>query len=363
MQQQYLKYLLIVFIFINCSSSEDNSTNTTILPSEESMYFPPINSTNWEEKSMEDLGWNSQNYTQLKDFLETSNTEAFMILHNGKIVVEEYLNGFTATQRHTWNSAAKTLTASMVGIAQNDNFLNIEDSSQQYLGTNWSSLTDAQEKEITIKNHLTMTTGLDYEVARPFCTEPNDLVYKDTPNSFWYYHNAPYTLLQSIVANATQQNFDTYFNTKLQNQIGMTGVWVNFGCNRLYLSDARSMARFGLLCLNVGKWNTNEIIPNTYFNNMTSTSQNLNAGYGYLWWLNGKENYKIPQSSATFQGKLIPNAPNDLIAGLGKNDQKLYVVPSKKLVIIRFGDASSSSILGPSGYDNELWEKINDVIN
>lgn len=132
------------------------------------MYFPPTNSSNWEEKSMEDLGWNSQNYIQLKNFLETSNTEAFMILHNGKIVVEEYLNGFTATQRHTWNSAAKTLTATMVGIAQNDNFLNIDDSSQQYLGTNWSSLTDAQEKEITIKNHLTMTTGLDYDVARPF---------------------------------------------------------------------------------------------------------------------------------------------------------------------------------------------------
>ena len=96
---------------------------------------------------------------------------------------------------------------------------------------------------------------------------------------------------------------------------------------------------------------------------MVSTSQNLNKAYGYLWWLNGKESFRIPLSTEEFPGVLIPNAPNDLIAGLGLNDQKLYVVPSQNLVIIRMGDDAGDAQAGPSSFDNLLWEKINAVIN
>ncbi len=60
-----------------------------------------------------------------------------------------------------------------------------------------------------------------------------------------------------------------------------------------------------------------------------------------------------------FSGALIPNAPEDLIAGLGKNDQKLYIVPSQGLVIVRMGDIAGKTTLGPSSFDNELWAKIN----
>jgi hypothetical protein len=109
----------------------------------------------------------------------------------------------------------------------------------------------------------------------------------------------------------------------------------------------------------------NEVIlsDTDYFNEMTNTSQNLNKAYGYLWWLNGKSSYRLPGSEVEYQDTLIPNAPNDLIAGLGKNDQKLYVVPSKGLVIVRMGDNANDSVFGPSGFDNQLWEKINALIN
>lgn len=349
-------------LLINCSSDNDENDVIDDIQTDE-MYFPPINSDVWETISMNDLGWNTNNIQQLRDFLINSNTEAFLILYNGKIAFEEYFNGFTATQNHTWNSAGKTLTAAMVGIAEQEDFLNIDDTSQQYLGQHWSSLTDAQEQQIRVKNHLTMTTGLDYEVDNLFSTDPSDLIYRDNPNSFWYYHNAPYTLLQSIVSRAINRDFDNYFNEKLRSKIGMNGFWFQVGFNRLYISTARSMARFGLLNLNRGNWDGTQIINQNYVDAMTSTSQNLNEAYGYLWWLNGKESFKLPATTATFQGKLIPNAPDDLFAGLGKNDQKLYVAPSKKLVIVRFGDASGSPLLGPSGYDNELWEKLNLVIN
>ena len=96
---------------------------------------------------------------------------------------------------------------------------------------------------------------------------------------------------------------------------------------------------------------------------MTSISQDLNAAYGYLWWLNGSSSYRVPASETQFNGELIPDAPQDLIAGLGKDDQKLYVVPSQNLVIVRLGDNAGASFLGPSSFDNELWQKINLLIN
>ena len=124
------------------------------------------------------------------------------------------------------------------------------------------------------------------------------------------------------------------------------------------------MARFGLLNLNKGSWNTNQILMDqNYFTEMTNTSQDLNKSYGYLWWLNGKTNFRVPTLEIEFIGELITDAPNDLIAGLGKNDQKLYIVPSQNLVIVRLGDDTGENLLGPSSFDNELWVRINALIN
>ncbi|TJY36326.1 serine hydrolase domain-containing protein [Pontimicrobium aquaticum] len=357
---KYLFYLFIGCSFFYCTTDSTEHKDKT----EESLYFPPINSNNWETISIASLNWNTNAEQDLYNFLNTKHSKAFIILKNGKIAVEWYGNGFDANMNHTWNSAAKTLSAFTIGIAQQENLLDIDNPSQDYLGSNWSSMTHLQEEAITVKNHLTMTTGLDYNVPNADCTEPEDLVYKQDPSTFWYYHNAPYTLSHSIIEGATNTTFSNYFNTKVSDKIGMQGVWVSFGCYKLYLSNAKSMARFGLLNLNKGTWENEVILSDTnYFNEMTNTSQNLNKSYGYLWWLNGKSSYRLPGSEVEYQGTLIPNAPSDLIAGLGKNDQKLYIVPSKGLVIVRLGDNANNSVFGSSSFDNQLWEKINALIN
>ncbi|MFT5738183.1 MAG: hypothetical protein ACI9SG_002535 [Maribacter sp.] len=124
------------------------------------------------------------------------------------------------------------------------------------------------------------------------------------------------------------------------------------------------MARFELLNLNNGVWDKTAILGDTSFlEGMKNTSQPLNKSYGYLWWLNGKESAMIPQSQVIFETTLMPNAPEDLYAGLGKNDQKLYIVPRQNLVIVRMGEATGVTTLGPSSFDNELWELINSVID
>ena len=122
------------------------------------------------------------------------------------------------------------------------------------------------------------------------------------------------------------------------------------------------MARFGLMIYANGKWEDTEIISESFLNEATNTSQNINEAYGYLWWLNGKSSFHLPQSQLEFSGELIPNAPSDMYAALGKNDQKIYVVPSKKLVVIRMGESAEAENFALSSFDNDLWEKINSLI-
>ncbi|XLS28190.1 serine hydrolase domain-containing protein [Flavobacteriaceae bacterium M23B6Z8] len=359
----HLLFALAMFIIcLSCSSQDEDVVDNNAPASE--LYFPPINTTEWETISLASLGWNERALQPLYDFLEERGSQAFIILKDGKIAVEAYFNGGSISQRYPWFSAGKTLSAFAMGIAQQEGFLSLNDASADYLGNGWSSLTAEQEKEIKIWHHLTMTTGVNYNVADTNCTSPECLTFLNMPGSFWFYHNATYTLTQQIIQNATDQDFASYYNSKIRNPIGMDGVWISSNFNSIYVSTARSMARFGLLNLNKGNWDRIKILKDTqYFEEMTTTSQSLNKAYGYLWWINGAVDYRVPGSTLLFQGDLIPTAPKDLIAGLGANDQKLYVVPSQKLVIVRLGDDGGETLLGPSGFDTLLWEKINDLIN
>jgi CubicO group peptidase (beta-lactamase class C family) len=141
----------------------------------------------------------------------------------------------------------------------------------------------------------------------------------------------------------------------------MDGAWFDYGNNSVYASTTRSMARFGLLMLHKGKWENTTIINENYCNDATTTSQNINLSYGYLWWLNGKTSYHLPQSQLQFKGSIIPSAPNDMYMALGKNDQKIYVLPSKNMVVIRMGDAADNVNLALSDFDEMLWIKIQNL--
>ena len=361
-----MKKLLFLFSFsfliLNCSSNDNNKIDETPTTYEESLYFPPINSDTWETKTLAEAGWNESQLQSLLDFLDEKNTKGFIMLHNGKIVVESYMNGHNANSIWYWASAGKTLTATVSGIAQDEGFLNIENKVSDYIGTGWTSATLNKENLITCKHLLSMTSGLDDETGDD--VSPENLQYLADADTRWAYHNV-YVKMQDVVAQATGQDWDTYFNEKLRDKIGMTGSWVNLNALSVYWSNTRSLARFGLMTLANGKWEDQQIINESYTNQATNTSQNINLAYGYLWWLNGKSSFHLPTTQVEFTGELIPNAPADMFAGLGKNDQKVYVVPSKNIVVIRMGEVANpdNSSFGLSGFDNDLWQKINAVIN
>lgn len=349
--------LLFILALISCSSESNDST-----PPESVVYFPPLEeSALWETKSLNSLGWNGNAVAPLLSYLEEKHTKGFIILVDGKIVMENYFNGHSASSNWYWASAGKTLTATIVGIAEQENHLNSNDKVSDYLGQGWTSLPPAKENLITNKHLLTMTSGLE-DITNGDCVSPECLTYKADAGTRWAYHNV-YVKLQDVVASAVSTTYSSYFNTKLRDKIGMNGAWIQSGNNSVYWSTTRSMARFGLLMLNKGKWDNEVVLNESYFNAATNTSQNINLGYGYLWWLNGKSSYHLPQTQVQFPGSIIPEGPNDMFMALGKNDQKIYVVPSRKMVIVRMGEAADNVNLALSDFDEVLWKKINALIN
>jgi CubicO group peptidase (beta-lactamase class C family) len=327
------------------------------------IYFPPIDGKSWETISLETLGWNVTKVNNLYDFLEANNTKAFIVLKNGKIVLEKYFGTFTQDSLWYWASAGKTITAFLVGKAQEEGYLNINDRTSKYLGEGWTKCTKEQEDKITIRHQLTMTTGLDDGVPDNHCTIDTCLVYKADAGTRWAYHNAPYTLLEKVLSTATKLPINVYTQQKLGSKTGINGFFYTIGYDNVFFSKARSMARFGLLFLNDCIWDKDTLLKDrNYFIEMVNTSQPLNKSYGYLWWLNGKSSFMVPSLQIVFPGPLFPDAPMDVIAGLGKNGQIVCVSKSLGLVVVRMGEKPDDDGEVSINLCNQIWEKLNDIM-
>jgi CubicO group peptidase (beta-lactamase class C family) len=326
----------------------------------QSLYFPP-SVGNWSTMNPQELGWCNERIDSLLNFLENNQSKAFVLLKDGKIVLESYFNGHSASSNWYWASAGKTLTAFMVGQAQQQGFFSILDPTSDHLGPGWSNCTPEQEQAITIRNQLCMTTGLDDGVPDHYCTLDTCLNYLAEPGTRWAYHNGPYTLLDSVMEVTTGLSLNAWCTQQVAQPIGMQGLWLNIDYNNVYFSNARSMARFGLLMLAEGVWNGNDLLQDPeYFYDMTHASQSINEGYGYLTWLNNTESFMLPETQFVFPGNYAPNAPLDMYAAIGRDGQFICVVPSQQLVWIRMGE-NPEQLDVPILMIDDIWERINEL--
>ena len=330
--------------------------------SAQSMYFPPNGSEEWDSITPESLGWCVEKIPALYTYLETTNTNAFIVLKDGKRVLEAYFNDFTPDQNHTWNSAGKCIMATLIGIAQQNGDLAITDKTSDYLGTGWTSMPQEKEDLITIKHQLTMTTSMDDSGDRWACTDDTCLHYLSDAGTRWAYHNAAYNLLRDVLESATGTTINLYMNQYLNNSIGMQGGWLKVGYFDLFVSQARSAARFGLLSLNKGVWNGTPVLDDpAYYAAMTTRSQELNKSYGYLWWLNGQPSYMLPADRTLYDGMLNPNAPPSIYSAMGKNGQIIDVWPEQNIVVVRMGGNPDVSNV-PVDFHREMWAQLNQVM-
>jgi CubicO group peptidase (beta-lactamase class C family) len=345
MRQKFTLLILITFLSFSIKS--------------QSLYFPPTTGNVWDSILPTNLNYCQARIDSLYNYLQAKNTKSFILLKDGKRVLEKYFGTYKRDSIWYWASASKSLASFITGVAQQKGYININNKVSQYLGTGWTSAPLAKENLITIKHLITMTSGLNDAPPLPCDNEDTAktcLTYLADAGTRWAYHTGAYRKVQDVVSNAVGQNYNLITNNWIESKTGMSGAWFQ----QVYYSKARDMARFGLLNLNKGIWNTDTLLKDTaYFRAMTNTSQNLNLAYGYLWWLNGKASGMAPGFQIVFPGPLMSNAPSDMYAALGKNDQKIYVVPSTNMVVVRQGNTAGGFSLAASAFDNVLWDYIN----
>jgi CubicO group peptidase (beta-lactamase class C family) len=342
----WMSILLVCFI-LACDDSGEEAEDEPGRREKGGVYFPPLSGSDWETEDLAAAGWNKERLDEAISFAREKNTYALMILHHGRIVTENYWQESTRSSMHELESVTKSMMAFIIGSLQQDNVLSIDDPVSDYLGAGWSKAPEAKEKQITIRHLLTMTSGLDYELS-----------HLQDAGTTWYYSHAAFTILFRIVEKVSGMSFTDYFDKTLFGKIGM-GNFAWQGTD--LLANARDLARFGLMIISDGKWNDETLMTDKgYFADMFKPSQSYQQAYGYLWWLNGQSSYY--DDSSIIDGWIYPAMPADARLAMGHNDQRIEVVPSLGLVVIRQGGPTGLHELGAGSFDNEFWKLMMEAV-
>ena len=307
----------------------------------------------------------------LFDYLLENNTSSFLVSEKGKIVIDHEFkvqktlkpkslmffnllqHGFVQNRsQEDVASIQKSLVSILVGIAQQKGLLDINNSVTSYIGK-WTLLEVEKENLITVKNLLTMTSGLDA-----------DFNYLSQPDSQWLYNSRAYSQLIYVLEKtsglqindlSSQWLFrelkmkETFWKERKKGLMGFPKDSAKYGL----VTTAKDLLKFGEFILNGGEIGTNHIISDIdFFDDSFSKSQNLNEAYGYLWWLNNSTSFMTWDKDLS-SGNLFPKAPKETILALGAGNRVLAIVPSKEMVLVRLG-----SFPNDPNFNNNLWEYI-----
>ncbi|MCA2990145.1 serine hydrolase domain-containing protein [Gemmatimonas sp.] len=323
-------------------------------------FVHPAPGAEWPTVSASALGWDTTALRAALDWAGTQRSTAVVITWRGRLVAERYWRGWTGETDSIIASAGKSVLATLIGQLQAEGRLSLEAPASQYLGAGWSR-SPGTEGRITVRHLLQMSSGLDDSLRTVVA-----------PGTRFYYNNPAYYQLFAVVTRAAGQDITTASRTRLFDRIGMSCTWrfnVDTGEPGFVLScSARDMARFGLLTLSRGAWGTTRVVADTsWVTQMWRPAPHDNPAYGMLWWLNGSDRHRLPGPSVlpTLSGPLVPAAPRDLVAALGKGDKKIYVVPSLDLVVVRHGDEAAvggGNPLASSTFDEQFWQRLRQAI-
>ncbi|MFA9290681.1 MAG: serine hydrolase, partial [Solirubrobacteraceae bacterium] len=155
MQKNIILIFIYSFFLFNCNNVIEEQ-QALILKNEpkipkgisQPMYFPPNENNEWETISLDSLDWNQRVIEPLTYLLKQNKTKSFIILVDGKIVMEEYYDGYNPSSAIDWQSAYKSVIGSIAGIAQQEGLFSINDKVSDYLGNNWSKAPIEKEKQI-----------------------------------------------------------------------------------------------------------------------------------------------------------------------------------------------------------------------
>ncbi|MBL3655719.1 serine hydrolase domain-containing protein [Fulvivirga sediminis] len=274
------------------------------------------------------------------------NTRALVVVHHGKIVAEKYASGFQINTPQLGWSMTKSVTNALVGLLVKDGKLNIHDPAPL---ASWAG-SDPRRK-ITLDHLLRMSSGLEWEeVYTGPSTATNMLFSKGNmgeyassfplvkqPDEEWYYSSGTSNIISMIVRDATGKDYYNFVHNRLLNKIGMTSAVIEpdasgtfVGSSYMYATP-RDWAKFGLLYLNDGVWGEERILPDgwvEYSSTVTPTAKEGN--YGAHFWTNADPEGRPGE-------RYYPSAPTDMYSMNGFEGQRVFILPSQDMVIVRMG--------------------------
>ncbi len=270
-------------------------------------------------------------------------TRAVVVIYKDQIIAEKYVEGFTKETKLLGWSMTKSITSAVLGVLEKQGKINV---SQTNIFPEWEN--DNRSK-ITLNNLLQMNSGLEWVEDYNNISDVTKMLFlaedmtkiqlqkplTGKPNESWNYSSGTTNLLSGFIRNQfkTHQEYLDFWYTELIDKIGMssmileTDVAGNYVGSSYGWATARDWAKFGLLYLNDGSWNGEQILNKSWVNYSKTPTNGSNGEYGAQFWLNA--------------GGVYPNVPKDLFSCNGYQGQHVFIIPSKDLVVVRFGLAEN----------------------
>lgn len=314
---------------------------------------------NWGHTDAVAAGFDPAALDALAEQSQVAGSACTVIVRDGRVVDERYWGDADADTRLPAYSVTKSLTALLVGIAQDDGALATTDRVADYV-TEWNGTDSA---EVTIEDLLSNDSGRQWDAAtdyREMALGAHDktafaiaLGQDAPPGESWAYNNSAVQVLSRVLETATGQDPATYAAERLFGPIGMTNSAMTHDASGHATTFAGmqttclDLARLGVLALNEGAWGDTTVVDQGFVRTATRRpSQSLNTAYGWLWWLNQPGPIASPRiattgrgAAGTLVGPLAPGLPSDVFWAIGLQSQIVAVIPSEGVVAVRMGAA------------------------
>lgn len=303
----------------------------------------------WVVEAPENHGLSADGLQAMATVAEQFGSSCLVVIHDGVMVGEWYWDGFARdTKVANVFSVTKSVTSTLVGIAQEGASLQIEQPAASQI-PRWAG---TPSERVTVRNLISNDSGRFWSFESDYVTGlmpaldqtayTIGLSQQFDPGTVWEYNNAAIQALEEVMSRSTGQDLGAYAQAQLFDKIGATARMTSdpAGNTLTYqgvTSSCADLARFGYLALREGKWKDEQVVPKQWIQDATQPSTELNSAYGYMWWLN-REGHVVQPSfpgRIEYDGKLVPEASEQLFFAVGAFGQLVIVDPKDEYVIVR----------------------------
>ena len=331
-------------------------------------YFP---TSGWQSMSPEMLGLDPAKLDAAVNFsTASSSTQAVMVVRHGYVAAEEYFAGTSASTRHQSYSMAKSFSSALIGIAIAEGHVaSVDEKLCQYYPTYWdcADASDLRSK-ITIDHAMNIMTGLQWnEDWSSDASGPNDAITGsiggmletvlgreavEEPGTRMRYSTGDPALLSGVFESAVGKSAEEYAQEVLFGPLGMTAIQWDAdaqGRTTTYAGiqgTAQEYAKLGLLYLNKGMWDGEQIVPAEWVEKTTQGDAPCEDWYRYLWHQNPPA--RLGAQPADCDALFCPptayaDLPPDTYFAEGINGQFIFIIPSADMVVVRLANDGPGS--------------------